>query len=185
MLIAYTDDLSEPSWHGYVYAGLFIVSNLTQSFVNAYHYHRMCVLGLRIRTSIISSIYRKSLGLSNSAKKVSTTGEIINLMAVDASRFLELFQFINYLSAPVQIAITLWLLYYELGISVFAGVGVMVVLIPINSYIASIVKKYQTKQMKLKDKRLKIMNEVLSGVKVIKVSFYCFNYPNTVKPGFY
>ena len=42
----------------------------------------------------------------------------------------------------------------------------MVLLIPVNSYIATKSKEYQTKQMKQKDKRINLMSEVVQGIKV-------------------
>ena len=58
------------------------------------------------------------------------------------------------------------MLYGIIGPSVFAGVLIMVVLIPINAAIATKQKRLQLKQMKLKDERIKMMNEVLNGIKV-------------------
>lgn len=52
------------------------------------------------------------------------------------------------------------------GPSAFAGLAIMVILVPINIAIANRVKSFQMKQMKYKDDRVKLMNEVLSGVKV-------------------
>ena len=40
---------------------------------------------------------------------------------------------------------------------------------PLNGYIASLMKKFQLKQMKLKDKRIKLMNEILGRVKVLNL----------------
>ena len=42
----------------------------------------------------------------------------------------------------------------------------MVLLIPVNSYIATKSKEYQVKQMKQKDKRMNLMSEVVQGIKV-------------------
>lgn len=42
----------------------------------------------------------------------------------------------------------------------------MILLIPINGVLANATKKLQIKQMKCKDKRVKMMNEILSGIKV-------------------
>lgn len=82
----------------------------------------MFIVGLRIRTALISAIYRKALIMSNSAKKESTVGEVVNLMAVDAQRFMDLTAYINMLwSAPLQIALALYFLWDILGPSVLAG----------------------------------------------------------------
>ena len=42
----------------------------------------------------------------------------------------------------------------------------MIVLIPVNGLIANRVKTLQIRQMKYKDERVKLMNEVLNGIKV-------------------
>lgn len=58
-------------------------------------------------------------------------------------------------------------MYYSiLGPSVIAGLAVMIFMIPLNGYIANKAKVLQIKQMKNKDGRLKMMNEILSGIKV-------------------
>jgi hypothetical protein len=126
---------------------------------------------MRIRTCLVSAVYRKSLVLSNYSKKDTTTGEIVNLMAVDSQRFIDLLPWLNSIwTAPVQAAIALWLLWLELGPSVIGGLLLMIAFIPINVLVANKVKQIQAKQMKLKDQRLKAMNEILSGIKVLKVS---------------
>lgn len=53
-----------------------------------------------------------------------------------------------------------------IGPSALAGLAVMVILVPINVIIANKIKALQVKQMKYKDERVKMMNEVLSGIKV-------------------
>jgi len=46
------------------------------------------------------------------------------------------------------------------GPSVLAGLAVMIILIPVNGVIANRMKTLQIKQMKYKDERVKLMNEV-------------------------
>ena len=63
--------------------------------------------------------------------------------------------------------VCLYFLWETLGPSILAGVAVMVLLIPVNALIAKYNKKLQVAQMKFKDSRIKLMNEVLNGIKVI------------------
>lgn len=52
-----------------------------------------------------------------------------------------------------------------------AGLAVLVIVLPVNSVIANKVKKLQMKQMKFKDDRVKVVNEVLNGIKVRQKNF--------------
>ena len=51
----------------------------------------------------------------------------------------------------------------------FAGLAVMILAIPLNGIVAGITRKFQIEQMKNKDERVKLMNEILNGVKVLKL----------------
>lgn len=169
MLINFVSE-DEPMWRGYLYAGLLFGVASTQTLFLAQYFHRMFLVGLRIRTALISAIFRKALVLSNAARKESTVGEIVNLMAVDAQRFMDLVTYLNMIwSAPLQISLAIYFLWQILGPSVLSGLAVMIILIPVNGVIANKAKNLQIKQMKNKDERVKLMNEILNGIKVLKL----------------
>ncbi len=114
-----------------------------------------------------SSLFFQSLRLSNKARRTTTVGEIVNLMSVDAQRFMDLMTYIHlFWSAPLQIIVSLIFLFNIMGPSIFAGLAVMLLMLPINALIASYSKKLQVKQMLFKDSRIKLINEVLNGIKV-------------------
>ncbi|OAD61579.1 Multidrug resistance-associated protein 1 [Eufriesea mexicana] len=160
----------EPLWKGYFYAILLFVTAIFQTLILSQYFHRMFLVGLRIRTALIAAIYRKALRMSNSARKESTVGEIVNLMSVDAQRFMDLTAYINMIwSAPLQIVLALYFLWDILGPAVLAGLAVLLILIPINILITNRVKTLQIRQMKHKDERVKLMNEILNGIKVLKL----------------
>eukprot|EP00058_Branchiostoma_floridae_P021694 XP_002607184.1 hypothetical protein BRAFLDRAFT_118638 [Branchiostoma floridae] len=170
LLISFTKVKEVFSWKGYLYAVLLWVVAILQSLVLGQYFHGSFLMGMRLRTVIISAVYKKSVVLTNEARKSSTVGEIINLMSVDAQRFMDLCSHINMLwSAPFQIAVSLYFLWQTLGASILAGLGVMILLIPVNAILGNIIKKLQVKQMKHKDTRMKLMNEVLNGIKVLKL----------------
>ena len=78
-------------------------------------------------------------------------------------------------SAPLQIAIALWQLYETIGASLFAGFAIMIFMLPLNGFVAAKQRSLQITQMKLKDERIKMMNEVLSGIRVNKYKQqFCF-----------
>ena len=79
-----------PVWKGYLYAATLLMVTTVQSICNATtsEYNANIVMGLK--TSMTSAIFKKSLVISNAAKKRSSVGEIVNLMAVDVQRLLDL-----------------------------------------------------------------------------------------------
>ena len=63
----------------------------------------------------------------------------------------------------------IYMMYRELGVAIFSGVAVFIVALPVTAMIARKQKKYQFSLMKQKDKRMKMVNETLGGMKVIKL----------------
>lgn len=148
---------------------LFAVTFIT-AIISGQYFQKTFLVGFRIRSGLISAIYRKALRVSNSAKKDTTTGEIVNLMAVDAQRFFELVSYLHVLwSGPLVIAIAITLLWQYLGIAVLAGLVVMILMIPLSGFFATKLRDLQIQQMKIKDERVKSMNEILNGIRVLKL----------------
>ncbi|XP_031698824.1 canalicular multispecific organic anion transporter 2 isoform X1 [Anarrhichthys ocellatus] len=170
MLISFTKQKGAPDWWGYSLAALMFFTAILQTLILHRHFQYCFVTGMNIRTAVIGAIYRKALVITNTAKRSSTVGEVVNLMSVDAQRFMDLTTFLNLLwSAPLQIMLALYFLWQNLGPSVLAGVAVMVMLIPLNAVIAMKTRAYQVEQMQHKDARIKLMNEILNGIKVLKL----------------
>ncbi|NWT03499.1 MRP1 protein, partial [Mionectes macconnelli] len=170
LLLNFVNNKAAPDWQGYFYTVLLFVCACLQTLILHQYFHICFVTGMRLKTAIVGVIYRKALVITNSARKTSTVGEIVNLMSVDAQRFMDLATYINMIwSAPLQVILALYLLWQNLGPSVLAGVAVMILLVPINAVMAMKTKTYQVAQMKSKDNRIKLMNEILNGIKVLKL----------------
>ena len=84
---------------------------------------------------IASILLRRIIDYAKPACDGTTSGEIVNLMSHDCQKIGDLVPYLNMLwSSPVQISIAIYMLYEILGASVFAGLVVMFVLIPVNEY---------------------------------------------------
>ncbi|CAL8268963.1 unnamed protein product, partial [Boreogadus saida] len=170
LFIHFVNNADAPAWHGYFYTALLLMCTSVQTLILQKYFHVCFVTGMRLRTAVIGTVYRKALVISNTARRTSTVGEIVNLMSVDAQRFMDLITYINMVwSAPLQVVLALYFLWQNLGPSVLAGVAVMVMMVPVNAVIAMKTKTYQVAQMKSKDNRIKLMNELLNGIKVLKL----------------
>ncbi|KAL7913363.1 P-loop containing nucleoside triphosphate hydrolase protein [Trichoderma velutinum] len=128
------------------------------------------VTGMRIKGGLASTIYRKSLRLSNEGRSTKTTGDIVNYMAVDAQRLQDLTQFAQQAwSAPFQIIICMVSLYNLVGWSMMAGIVVMVIMMPVQGLVARMMRNLQKEQMKNKDARSRLINEIINNMKSIKL----------------
>jgi ATP-binding cassette subfamily C (CFTR/MRP) protein 1 len=129
---------------------MFAVS-VGQTMALHQYFQRAFETGMRIKTALTSAIYGKSLKLSNEGRASKSTGDIVNYMAVDTQRLQDLTQYGQQLwSAPYQIVLCMLSLYNLVGLSMLAGVGAMILMIPINGLIARLMKKLQKEQMKNK-----------------------------------
>lgn len=148
---------------------MFAVAVFQTTMIHQY-FQLAFVTGMRIKGGLISAIYKKALKLSNEGRASKTTGDIVNYMAVDAQRLQDLTQFAQQLwSAPFQIIICMLSLYQLVGWSMLAGIGVMIIMIPVNGMIARFMKKLQKQQMKNKDARSRLIAEIVNNMKSIKL----------------
>uniref|UniRef100_A0A8C3PYE1 Uncharacterized protein n=1 Tax=Chrysolophus pictus TaxID=9089 RepID=A0A8C3PYE1_CHRPC len=170
LLIAFVSDAEAFAWQGYLYSILLFLTAILQSLCLQQYFNLCFQLGTNVRASLIAAIYKKALTMSSATRKESTVGETVNLMSADAQRFMDMANFIHQLwSSPLQIILSIVFLWGELGPSVLAGLAVMVLLIPINGFLVNKSKDIQVRNMKNKDERMKIMGEVLNGIKILKL----------------
>lgn len=130
-------------------------------------------IGMNCRTALTAFVYRKSMSLNNSARQKLTTGEIVNLMSNDTQRYVEVTQFLQQIwSGPMVIIVGLILLINLVGVSALVGVGIMIITIPLQAMMFKWAGTLRRQVMQQSDIRIKLTNEILQGIKVIK--FYAW-----------
>lgn len=154
----------------YGYAAVLSLCTLILAILHhLYFYHVQCA-GMRIRVAMCHMIYRKALRLSNSAMGKTTTGQIVNLLSNDVNKFDQVTIFLHFLWAgPLQaIGVTI-LLWVEIGISCLAGLAILVILLPLQSCIGKLFSSLRSKTAAFTDARIRTMNEVITGMRIIKM----------------
>lgn len=95
-------------------------------------------IGMNIRSVLTAVVYKKAINLSNKARKNRTVGSIVNIMAADVQRFQDVTTFVMLIwSAPFQMLLALYFLWRLLGFCVLIGLLILILLIPLNSWISS------------------------------------------------
>jgi len=92
-----------------------------------------------------------------------------NLITTNAATFERcLILLTGMMSTPIQLILSTYFLWQYLGWATLAGLASMLLFIPMNVYFARAGKKLRLKKHRLEDTRIKSLNEVFSGIRVIK-----------------
>ena len=133
-----------------------------------------------LRSAIILLVFYKSLRLSSSAKSKHTTGEIVTLMSVDSERVTQAVLFSFWLwVGPTMIIIAMAILIFEVNWSALAGAGTMLLVTLLQNYISKHVGMTRRELLKFTDERVKVMNETLQGIRVVKL--YAWEQPTKAR----
>lgn len=155
----------------YCYAAGLIVTCVLNLFC-MHHYNVMTLqFGMRVRVACCSLIYRKILRLSKTALGQTTTGQMVNLMSNDVVRFDLIFLFLHFIwLTPIQVVVVTYFIWESVRWAAIIGVvGLFFQTIPVQSYMSKLTSTYRLKIAKKTDDRVRLMNEIISGIQVIKM----------------
>ncbi|CAO3570405.1 unnamed protein product [Mortierella alpina] len=149
--------------------GMFL-GNVISAFCLSSSSQELSHIAISARAFLIDMVYRKALRLSPDARKQSTLGEISNHMGGDAEVWMAAANLLPLLvTIPFELAIALSLLYWLLGWPLLAGLAVFAIVTPAQAKLAKYSQSSQQKKLKVMDSRLRIMTEILSNIKTVKL----------------
>ncbi|KAK1877375.1 Multidrug resistance-associated protein 1 [Dissostichus eleginoides] len=173
LLLGFMRDRDTAMWKGFLYAALLFLLSCLQSLLNHHYMFHCFTLGMRLKTAVMGLVYRKCLLISGPARQQCTMGEIINLVSADTQKLMDFVVYFNSIwITPIEITLCFYFLWQLLGLSALVGIIVIILVFPLNGFIAKMRSRLQEVQMKFMDGRIRLMNEILSGVKILK--FYAW-----------
>ncbi|XP_074853849.1 ATP-binding cassette sub-family C member 8 isoform X7 [Carettochelys insculpta] len=158
--------------NAYVLAVLLFFALLLQRTILQASYYVAIETGINLRGAIQTKIYNKIMLLSTSNMSMGemTAGQICNLVAIDTNQLMWFFFLCpNLWAMPVQIIAGVLLLYYLLGVSALIGAVVIIVLAPVQYFVATKLSQAQRSTLEYSNERLKKTNEMLRGIKLLKL----------------
>ncbi|XP_073724959.1 ATP-binding cassette sub-family C member 8 isoform X3 [Misgurnus anguillicaudatus] len=166
---------------------LFFALLLQRTFLQASYYVAI-ETGINLRGAIQTKIFNKIMRLctSNMSMGGMTVGQICNLVAIDTNQLMWFFFLCpNLFAMPVQIVVGIILLYYLLGISALIGATVITLLAPVQYFVATKLSEIQKSTLDYSSERLKKTNELLRGIKLLKLyaweNIFCSSVEETRK----
>jgi ABC-type multidrug transport system fused ATPase/permease subunit len=159
----------------FIAAGLMLFAPFMVGLCNHWWYNFVMIDGLHARTTIQAAVYAKVLRISNSARTKSSkhggvADTLINLQSTDCRSIEMVYWMWMYTwAAPLQVVVTTVLLYLQLGWSVFLGIAVLVLLLPVQKSVMGRLKKYTKAASESSDQRIKLITEIVHGVQVVKL----------------
>uniref|UniRef100_A0A8C8GKH1 ATP-binding cassette sub-family B member 6 n=1 Tax=Oncorhynchus tshawytscha TaxID=74940 RepID=A0A8C8GKH1_ONCTS len=169
-LVHYMEEEGAPISQGaWCATGLFFSTFFSALIRNIFAFE-VSKVSLSARAALISTIYGKALRVSGGSLAARfTLGEVVNFMSTDTDHVINFFNnFHEVWSLPFQFSIALYLLYLQVGVAFLGGLGVALLLVPLNKVLASKIMENNKHMLSHKDSRVKLMTEVLFGIRVIK-----------------
>uniref|UniRef100_A0A8C8S3K0 Multidrug resistance-associated protein 4 n=1 Tax=Pelusios castaneus TaxID=367368 RepID=A0A8C8S3K0_9SAUR len=146
------------------------VCTLSLAITHHLYFYHVQRAGMKLRVAMCHMIYRKALRLSNTAMGKTTTGQIVNLLSNDVNKFDQVTIFLHFLWAgPLQAIAVTALLWIEIGPSCLAGMAVLIILLPLQTCIGRLFSSLRSKTAAFTDSRIRTMNEVITGMRIIKM----------------
>ncbi|WKY15512.1 hypothetical protein Q1695_000749 [Nippostrongylus brasiliensis] len=154
----------------YVAAGGVAVTAALFALIHHPYFYGLQKVGLQMKIAASGMVVSKGIRLSSAALHKTTVGHMVNLLSTDVNKFDMGFIFFHYMwVSPLLLIAYSYCLWQEIGPSSFAGFGALVVLIPIQGYFSRQMGACRRAIASRTDKRISIMNEILNGIRVIKM----------------
>ena len=169
-IVLVISDRTLDAYIGYLYAIGLGLSALIQALIHQQFFFRTTRVGLHARIALSSLIYKRLLSLPTRAIMKTTTGQVINLISNDVSKFEDLSVNIHHIwSGPLEAAIAFGIIWNEIGIPTLFGYAVLLLSVPVQLFFSKKFGTYRRNTVQWTDKRVRVVNEILVGCQIVKM----------------
>uniref|UniRef100_A0A803TE13 Multidrug resistance-associated protein 4 n=1 Tax=Anolis carolinensis TaxID=28377 RepID=A0A803TE13_ANOCA len=161
MMIAYFENIGSINddehalKYAYISAAALSLCTIVLAISHHLYFYHVQRAGMKLRVAMCHMIYRKV-----GSALCEQTGDL----------FMHVTIFLHYLwAAPLQVTIISVLLWMEIGPACLAGMAVLIILLPLQSLLGKLFSSLRSRTAALTDVRIRTMNEVIAGMRIIKM----------------
>jgi ABC-type multidrug transport system fused ATPase/permease subunit len=165
--------------NGVILAFLIFVIGVIQSSLLHRYYHLSIRCGIAQRNAVLGVLFTKCFSISpkDLAHPDMGSGRVVNMVSSDAERFNDFQQMLLYFwSYPFQVVCGIALLYRLVGWCAVGSILALSVSIPLQKKVAQLQHSYRLDLVKTSDLRVKLTNELFSGIRVVKFMGWELNF---------
>ncbi|XP_067646235.1 probable multidrug resistance-associated protein lethal(2)03659 isoform X3 [Eurosta solidaginis] len=160
----------DDKYTAFIYAMGVIIGNALNIILRHPYMLAVTHIGMKARLALSNLIYRKSLRLNRTALGATTIGQVVNLLSNDVGRLDTSVMHLHVLwVGPLEITIVGVLMYREVGVAAIFGIIAVVLFVPLQGFLGKQTSKLRLRTALRTDERVRMMNEIISGIQVIKM----------------
>lgn len=105
------------------------------------------------------------------SRQQTETGKVVNLMSNDVNNVMQFFYpfFTQLFIAPCILIAALILLWFQISWATFIGLAMLLMTSPATGFFVKRLTHLRKEMLKQTDQRVKLMNQMLTGIRVIKL----------------
>lgn len=178
-----SQSFSKSHWVYFPFALIIGISSLTMSVAHHGMFYYSTSAAAEARAALSSQIYRKLLRVSPAAfSSMTSEGLLGNLFVTDLQRMVDSFNYFHVSwSNPLELIILFCVLCFYLGVSSIISFIVILLLIPFQIFLSKLIGKNRSSITAAADIRVQKMNEILSGIRLIKYSAWENYFRDSIK----
>jgi ABC-type multidrug transport system fused ATPase/permease subunit len=135
-------------------------------------------IGWKIKTGLISLIFKKTLVLRQDAALAFSSGKMNNMITTDVENIrMSLLYIDGFIEAPIIITVTSFALHYIFGIAFWIGLVYMILHSQLIEPLVNALRQAGEEAQQKTDTRVKLIGEFLQGVEVVK----CYAWERAAK----
>ena len=153
-------------WHGLPWAVAFGIGECGRTLSVNQQWWSALLAGMEVRAAVAELAVSKASRM----RRIGADSKMTNLVTSDAQRLCEMLHYGTFLvSTPLTLLTVVIIGCFLLSIAFLAGLALLVLSVPVQSFIVRQGQAMRKRAVQITDERLRVMREILLAIKLVKL----------------